>query len=103
MPLTPEGATEIWEALGDAWVLRISDGTNTASTVATVVEVDGATLHVEGEFTSTEANFEWRIRSVVRVRPNNEDVTIDREEVDLGRKAEGSIWTLIADVELVVG
>lgn len=99
--LTVEGATEIWETLGDEWVLRISDGTQTASTVATVAEVNGAVLHVEGEFASGFANFEWAIRSVVRVRADNSDVTIDRQEVDLGRKAEGSVWTLVADVELV--
>lgn len=101
--LTAEGATALWENLGETYVLRVSDGTQTASTIATSVEIADGVLTVEGEFDSSFANFEWRQRDVALVVPGKPDVTIDREPVDLGRKAEGSVWTLVAKVELVVG
>lgn len=101
--LTPDGATAIWEALGEQYVLRVSDGTQTASTMATLVEIDNGTLTVEGEFVSGEANFEWRQRDVALVVPGQKDLTLDREQVDLGRKTEGSIWTISATLELATG
>lgn len=103
MALTPDGATALWEALGEQYVLRVSDGTTTASTMATLVEIANGTLTVEGEFESSEANFEWRQRDVALVQPGQPDVTIDREAIDLGRKAEGSVWTISATLELVTG
>lgn len=106
--LTAEGVQTLWEAF--EFILRVSDGTTTASTRATTVEVrqadvDGesyAVLHLEGEFGSSEANFEWRRRDVALVVPGQSDVTLDRDTIDLGRKAEGGVWTVVADIALRV-
>lgn len=100
MALTPEGAAALWD--GHTWFLRVTDGTTTATTEATAT-IDGGKLTLEGEFGTGEANFEWKQRSVALAPNSGSDITVDREDVDLGRKVEGSIWTLVATVELMTG
>lgn len=108
--LAEEGVRALIEGVGNQFVIRVSDGTAVASTIANTVDIrafeeDGhryVALHVEGEFESTFANFDWRRRDVAIVVPMGSDITLDRQEIDLGRKVEGSVWTVVADVAFEV-
>lgn len=56
----------------------------------------GALLVVEATFGEDAANFEWATREVVSAG----GVVVDRHDEDQGRKVQGQVWTLEAQLEL---
>lgn len=102
--LTSEGAALLWAIVTGASddriiALRVTDGS--ASATAALDEPARAeenALILVATFPDGVANFEWRERLVV----SRDGVIVDRESQDLGRKAQGSEWTLEATLELGV-
>lgn len=58
--------------------------------------VDGGSVLFQATFGGDSANFHWTRHAVVV-----NDLVLDSFQVDLGIKAEGSVWTLKPRMELV--
>lgn len=97
---TPEGLQWLGEWIAEelresAWLV-VADGQG-ESAVATITEAvykvreDGSSaVECTALFDSDQANFEWAKHDVKL----KDGTIIDRETEDLGRKADGAIWTL---------
>lgn len=100
--LTPEGAALLLQIATSGSEdeinggLRVSDGTNVATTEVIETRLDGGTVTLVGVFAEGFANFEWRIIEVV----SKDNVVVDRAEADQGRKVAGAVWTLETSIEL---
>ena len=95
--LTPEGQHAL--ALDTAarfkgGTVRVSDGTASAEAPILEVSVSEGHVRVGAEFGGQEANFEWKIRELV----GSDGTVLDRTLADMGRKSEGSVWTVDASV-----
>lgn len=107
--LTPEGAAHIWAMLTGSvddsiqgGFIEVGSGSETDRQPIqnfVVAQVDGATrLTVDAEFGEEAANFDWSQRTVL----TKSGVVIDVEQEDGGRKAQGSIWSIEVDIDLVL-
>lgn len=91
MSLTEQGAVAVagWIAPQFAGAqLVVSDGELSAAAPAEATTVAGE-ITLRATFGELDANFEW-LRRAVRV----DDVDVDVEELDMGRKPLGAIWSL---------
>lgn len=91
--LTAEGRRRLGElVVAEVAALRVLDGTGNRTTSEITghrFEEDGS-LVLQAEFDSSFANFEWREQQVVL----KDDTVLDTDTQDLGRKVEGSVWSL---------
>lgn len=99
--VTPEGATLLLAlAAGQSQdtiaAVAVSDGDREAVVPAQISPAAGGELQVTGLFGADEANFNWN-RTEIR---SGEGVVIDADDVDLGRKGAGSVWTMEAVLEI---
>lgn len=92
MAVTPEGLRRMAElVLGQIAALEVSDGAEQSARSVTIeAELTDEGLRLVSEFDSGFANFDWRERRVILT----DGTAFDVEAEDLGRKAEGSVWTL---------
>lgn len=91
MSLTTEGAAAVagWLAPQFAGAqLVVSDGEQRASAPA-VVSTNEAVILLSATFGEFDANFDWR-RRVVEL----DGVEVDVDELDMGRKPIGAVWSL---------
>lgn len=89
------------ELQNGAWIV-VADGQG-ESAVATITEAkyvtrdDGSTVvECVALFDEQNANFEWTKRSVKL----NDGKIIDREVEDMGRKKQGSVWTIKVSIDV---
>lgn len=100
--LTSEGAALLWSIITGASTdqisaLRVTDGiTSATAELDEPARADENALILVATFGDGDANFEWRERLVI----SRDGVVVDREAQDLGRKAQGSEWTLEATLLL---
>jgi predicted NUDIX family NTP pyrophosphohydrolase len=108
--LTPEGIALLWSLAAGAsedripgWSIVVSDGqTDTAAAVAepVVAQTDGgAEVTLTASYGEGEANHEWARRQVV----SGGGVVVDTEDVDMGRKAQGTVSGIEVTLELAPG
>ncbi len=76
--------------------LQVGNGETAVAVPIESIEVaEDGTVKLVGTFGEEQANFDWRSRSILLA----DGTEIDRVEEDQGRKAQGSVWTLEAEVE----
>jgi hypothetical protein len=99
--ITPEGIAlaleEIAEALRNGGTLVVSDSVTSASALISDIAIADGVLTATATFGEGEANFEWREHQIVAA----DGTVIDKQPDDHGRKAQGAVWTLDAELELV--
>lgn len=97
--LTSDGAAIVALLLAEqlsGGSIRVGDGEQTATAAILDIDAEGDTVTVQATFPELEANFDWRFREVV----TSDDVVIDRDDSDLGRKVLGAVWAV--DVPITV-
>lgn len=105
--LTAEGIALLWNLAAGAsedsipgWSIVVSDGqVETPSTVAEAVVTqtdDGAEVTLTASYGEDEANHDWARRQVV----SGAGVVVDTEDVDMGRKAQGTVSGIEVTLEL---
>lgn len=100
MALTPDAlaaqASDLATRLQGCQVTVEQDPDTRTTVPANSVTRDGATVTVTAEFGEGEANFEWRVRRVLHA----DGWVIDELTADMGRKVEGQVWDLEAQIEV---
>lgn len=116
MALTDQGAVLLWEivvgqsqdTLKGGRIVVLDDQEQEAGapieefSFVSIDEQDGvkvARLELTATFGSDVANFDWKVRRVVSA----EGTVVDETVEDGGRKAAGSEWTAVAELDLVLG
>jgi hypothetical protein len=102
--LTTDGIDLLWYVLSgqstdslDGGSLCVSDGAQKAEAPFDAAPiVDGGQIKVSATFGEQVANFDWLERDIISAG----GVVLDHQEQDRGRKAEGSVWTLDAALEI---
>jgi hypothetical protein len=100
--LTPEGLARWAELLArdlQGGVVIVRDGDGSAQEAKAPIENAGAeagAVTVLATFPEDAANFEWKVRYITTA----DGVIVDREALDMGRKAAGSVWRVEAVLEL---
>lgn len=99
---TPEGIARWAELLAEdlrGGVMIVRDGDGDAQEATAPIEsvtADAGVVTVSAVFPEDAANFDWRVRYIADAN----GVIIDREALDMGRKAAGAVWRIESVLEL---